>query len=184
MPSHVFACITSSYYRWLRDLTFPRVSRSDKTFCFSVRSCRMRHDVQCTLLHSPLHVNTACACHVLSSQYGTRESEIEQVPIYTSRRKKLKRKEFINHKTATEKMVISLRSDSESTEKNTFRTWKTTEMFKYIFVMTVMVFYYMFCTTWIWFVFLSETWFRLCIFTWNMISCFFLWTWSCLSNFS
>ena len=29
--------------------------------------------------------------------------------------------------------------------------------------------------------FLSETWFSLCIFTWNVIFCFFLRTWSCFS---
>jgi len=41
-----------------------------------------------------------------------------------------------------------------------------------------------FCETWIEFVFLCDTWFSLCIFTWKVIACFFLWTWSCFSNFS
>ena len=37
----------------------------------------------------------------------------------------------------------------------------------------------MFCETWICFLFLSETWFSFCIFTWNVIAWIFLWRWSC-----
>ena len=45
----------------------------------------------------------------------------------------------------------------------------------YIFVMTVfmLVFADYVCATWIWFAILSETWFSLCIFTSNVIACFF-----------
>jgi len=41
----------------------------------------------------------------------------------------------------------------------------------------------MFCETWIEFAFLRETWFSLCIFAWNVIAYFFLWTRSCFLNF-
>ena len=135
---------------------FRAFSRGDKTFCFSVRSCRLHHDVQRTLLHSPLHVTLHV--HILSSKYDTRESGIEQVPIYTSRMKKLKRKEFINHKIAKNGYVTAIwfRVDG----KNTFRTWKATEMFKYIFVMTVMVFL----------IYVLHNVNMICIFKWNMIS--------------
>ena len=95
----------------------------------------MHHDVQCPLLHSPLHVTM----HVLSNQYCTRESEIEQVPIYTSRREKLKRKrELTKHKIAQK--WSSYYVQFKRGEKDTLRTRKATEMFKYIFVMTLMTF--------------------------------------------
>ena len=34
----------------------------------------------------------------------------------------------------------------------------------------------MFCETWIEFAFLCDTWFSLCIFTWNILACVFVWT--------
>ena len=122
MLSCATGCIIYSCCRWLRDLTIrswnaltflneflwtPRCSVGKQisftsTVCFSQKkrracSCRMHHDVQCLLLHSPLHVTM----HVLSNQYRTRESEIEQVPVYSSRREKLKKKkELTKHKIA------------------------------------------------------------------------------------
>ena len=46
--------------------------------------------------------------------------------------------------------------------KKIFWVWKTTDMFKYIFV--VIVFLYTSCKTWIEFVFLCKTWLSLCNF--------------------
>ena len=82
-------------------------------------------------------------------------------------------------------MVIILRSIHRVEEKkNTFENQKATEMFKYIFCNNFHGICRYDCATWIWFVILSETWFSLCIFTCNVIACFFLWTWSCFSSFS
>ena len=51
------------------------------------------------------------------TEYRIRESEIEQVPIYSSRREKLKRKNY-NKPQNSSKIVISLRS-IQSREKKT-----------------------------------------------------------------
>ena len=86
-------------------------------------------------------VNYACPF-----KYLTRESEIEQVPIYTSRGG--------NVPQNSSKIVIVLRS-IHRVEKKHIKIVKTTDMFKYIFV--IIGFLYMFCETLIEFsVFLCE----------------------------
>ena len=82
-------------------------------------------------------------------------------------------------------MVIILRSIHRVEKKKRYiEKQKATEMFKYIFCNNCHGICRYVCATWIWFVILSETWFSLCIVTWNVIACFFLWTWNCFSHFS
>ena len=52
-------------------------------------------------------------------------------------------------------MVIVLRSIHRVKQIHTFRTWKTTKMFKYICNDCICIYA---CATWMWFVFLRETW--------------------------
>ena len=98
MPSHAKACNTYSCYRWLRDFTFPRIFPGWKPSVFLkkkrlVRSCRMYH----TGAIAAFTVSNICPF-----KCRTRESEREQVKIYTLRREKLTQNSSI--------MVIVLRS--------------------------------------------------------------------------
>ena len=109
--------------------------------------------------------------HRCPFKYRKRKSQKEQVPIYTSCKETWKgKKESRNHKIA-QNWWSSYYDLFTEREIHTFRTWKATEMFKYSFVMIV-------------FVYVLHNVNMICIFTWNVIACFFLWTWSCFSNFS
>ena len=145
MPSHTKASNTYSCYRWLRDFTFPRIFPGwNPLFFVKKKACSFLSYVsiiQGPLLHSPLTI------YVLSNT-ALESLGREKVKIYTSRGEKLKRKkELISHKIA--KAWSSYYDLFTESKKNTFWTWKATQMFKYIFVMTVMVFVFMFCAMWI-----------------------------------
>ena len=73
-----------------------------------LRSCRTYH----TGAIAAFTVN-----NISPFKYRTRESEREQVKIYTSRREKLKRKKRVNKPQNSSKMVIVLRSIPHRVEK-------------------------------------------------------------------
>ena len=171
MPSHATACIIYSCYRWLRDLTvFPRVFQGWKPSVFLEKECSfLSYAPWYTVPIAAFNVNNACPF-----KYRTYESEIEQVPIYTSCREKLKRKkDLINKPQNSSKMVIVLRS-IHRVEKYTHLERKKPLKCLNIFLKWLYLY--------IWYVLRNVN--MICIFTWNVIACFFLWTWSCFSNFS
>ena len=137
MPAHAIACIIYSCNRsegfeiWHLSV----LSRGKNLLFFVKKTCLFLTYAPC----STVPVASFTVSHRCSfTEYRTREYEVEQVPIYTSRRKKLKRKKVINKPLNSSKMVIVLRS-IHRVEKYTFKTWKATEMYKYIFVMVVFV---------------------------------------------
>ena len=112
MPSHATAYIIYSCYRWLRDLTFPRVFPGVKT-----------HWTCSFLSYTPWCRVPGAAFNVYKAypfKYLTHESGIKQVPIYTSWREKLTRKkDLINKPQNSSKMVIVLRSIHRVEKKQT-----------------------------------------------------------------
>ena len=141
MPLHVssiYSCYRSDGF----EIRLFRVLSRGKDLLFFVKkrlvpSCRMHHACS-TVPVAAFTVNHRCPF-----KYRTRESAIEQVPIYTSLREKFKRKKrVVNKPLNSSKMVIVLRY-IHRVEKYT-QLKLATEMFKYIFVMAVFVYMYMF----------------------------------------
>ena len=161
MPAHATACIIHLFMllmvsRFDNSAHFPRV----KTFCFSLKNYLFVL-VVCTMIYS-----ARCCLDVLSN---TARASLRYNKFRFTLRvgKNWKgKKELINHKIA----------QKWSSYYDLFRVEKYTHLerkkpLKYIFVMIVFV--YNFFATWVF-----------CLFTWNVIVCLFLWTWSCFSNFS
>jgi len=106
------ACIIYSCYRWLRDLTLPRDFPGWKLSVFL-----KTHDFCLFLSYVPWSIMPVAALsvkHVCPFKYRTCESEIGQIPIYTLRGEKLKRKKkaLINHKIAPNSHCITIYSQS------------------------------------------------------------------------
>ena len=110
MPAHAIACIIYSCYRsdgfeiWhFHDLSWGK----NLLFFVKKKTCLfLSYAPSSTVPIAVFTVNHRCPL-----KYRTRESEIEQVPIYTSSKEKLKRKKrVINKPLNSSKMVIVLRS--------------------------------------------------------------------------
>ena len=106
------------------------------------------HDLQCPLLPSPLTMLVLSNTERASLRYN-----MFRFTLLVEKNRKGKR---VNKPQNCSKLVIVLRFYLQNRKMHTFRTSKATKMFKYIFV--IIVFVYMFCSTWKWFVFSRETW--------------------------
>ena len=109
MPAHAIECIIYSWYisDGFEVRHFRVLSRGKNLLFFVKKICLFLSYAPC----STGPVSAFIVNHRCPFKYRTREPEIEQVPIYTSRREKLKRKKrVINKPLNSSKLVMVSRS--------------------------------------------------------------------------
>ena len=105
------------------------------------------HDLQCPLLPSPLTMLALSNTERAGLRYN-----MFRFTLLVEKNRKGKR---VNKPQNCSKLVIVLRFYLQNRKMHTFRTSKATKMFKYICDDSICIYA---CATWMWFVFLRETW--------------------------